>query len=260
MTKPIFKVILCLAFAAGTLSAQLKRPAKSPAPATAMAPAKASQAASAVTPKPVVDLKPGTWKYKTVVSMPAHDVPIDLSTTISQDGNSWKAVTKMDGLLGTIKNTTWMDKGTLVLRRLEHAQGDIAFHLKFSDNKATGTIDTGALPRQVSTDLTGPIFANGAGSMQSIGCLPLAVGYTVKYRNFDMRLQKEKLMQLKVAGVEKVTVPAGTFQAYRVELTSADGGRDQETVWIAKDTRQPVKISAVLTSMPGSSMTQELEK
>ena len=222
--------------------------------------AKKADPGSVGAPKPAVDLKPGTWKYKTVVSMPSHDVPIDLSTQIVDNGMAWKAVTTMDGLMGKIVDTTWVEKGTLKLRKLEHVQGQIAFHLRFSDSKATGSIDTGAMPRQVDSTLTGPVFANAAGGMQIIGCLPLAVGYTTKFRNFDLRVQKEKLMQLKVTGEEKVTVPAGTFDTYKVELTSADGGRDQETVWISKDSRQPVKINAVLTNLPGSSMTQELEK
>ena len=48
--------------------------------------------------------------------------------------------------------------------------------------------------------------------------------------------------------MESVTVPAGTFDAYKVEITSADNEADKPTVWIAKDTRQVVKISAVLAA------------
>ena len=101
------------------------------------------------------------------------------------------------------------------------------------------------------------LFADGGGSALSIGCLPLADGYTTTFRNFDLQKQKVKLMQLSVAGSETVTVPAGTFTTFRVELTSADGG-DRSTVWIAKDTRKPVKISAVIASMGGATMTAEL--
>jgi len=43
-----------------------------------------------------------------------------------------------------------------------------------------------------------------------------------------------------------------------VEITSADGGNDKVTVWIAKDTRVPVKIAAVLAAMGGATMTSEL--
>ena len=43
------------------------------------------------------------------------------------------------------------------------------------------------------------------------------------------------MKNLKFAGEESVTVPAGTFTAYKVELVSADNDADKQTVWIAKD-------------------------
>ena len=88
--------------------------------------------------------------------------------------------------------------------------------------------------------------------------LPLAVGYSTTFRNFDVQTQKVKLLQLSVAGIETVTVPAGTFEVYRVEISSADGGADKKTLWIAKDSHKVVKGSAVLAAMGGAVMTQEL--
>jgi hypothetical protein len=58
--------------------------------------------------------------------------------------------------------------------------------------------------------------------------------------------------------VENVKVPAGTFDAYRVEISSADGGSDKKTIWVAKDSHKVVKASAVLASMGGAVMTEEL--
>jgi hypothetical protein len=103
--------------------------------------------------------------------------------------------------------------------------------------------------------LGGPLFS---GNMASVACLPLAEGYTTSFRNFDMQTQKEKLLSLKVAGVESVTVDAGTFNSYKVEVTSADGGADKQTMWIAKDSRKPVKLEASLPSMGGATMSMEL--
>jgi hypothetical protein len=112
--------------------------------------------------------------------------------------------------------------------------------------------------KPIAADLGGPLFADGAGTDQVIACLPLAEGYSTMFRNFDVQTQKEKLMQLTVAGKEEVTVPAGTFQTLRVEVSSADGGSDKRTVWIAPDTHKMVKMSAVLASMGGATMTEEL--
>ena len=54
-----------------------------------------------------------------------------------------------------------------------------------------------------------------------------------------------------------VTVPAGTYDAYKVEITSADGGADRMTVWITKDSKV-VKLVNVLAQMGGATLTAEL--
>jgi Protein of unknown function (DUF3108) len=133
-------------------------------------------------------------------------------------------------------DTTTLSKGSLTLKKRAMEGGD----------------------KPISADLDGTIFADGAGANFVIGCLPLAEGYTTAYRNFDLQRQTVKLMQLEVAGSESVTVPAGTFDAFKVELSSADGGPDKSTVWIAKETRRPVKISTVMAEMGGAVLTAEL--
>jgi hypothetical protein len=66
-----------------------------------------------------------------------------------------------------------------------------------------------------------------------------------------------RVMQLSVAGSEAVTVPAGSFDTYKVEVAPAEGGADHMTIWIAKDKHEPVKYTAVLASMGGATLTGE---
>jgi len=49
-----------------------------------------------------------------------------------------------------------------------------------------------------------------------------------------------------------------TFDTYKVELSSADGGTDKQTLWIAKDSRKPVKMTANVAEMGGATITQEM--
>jgi hypothetical protein len=70
--------------------------------------------------------------------------------------------------------------------------------------------------------------------------------------------QKPKMKQLKVLGSESVTVPAGTFDAYKVEILSADNDAEKQTVWIDKSSRKVLKVSAVLPSLNGAVLTSEL--
>ena len=222
--------------------------------------AKKVDPASVGAPKPATDLKPGTWKYKSKIAVAGQEVPLSTVTDIKEEGGAWTAVNTTQGPMGEIIGSTSMEKGTLVLRKLDIKQGAATINLTFTDNKATGNVNMGGQEKPVSVDLGGPLFADAAGSMQVIACLPLAEGYSATFRNFDVQKQKEKLMQLKVVGVESVTVPAGTFESFKIEITSADGGSDKETLWIAKDSRKPVKLSSVLPTMGGAVLTQELEQ
>jgi hypothetical protein len=112
--------------------------------------------------------------------------------------------------------------------------------------------------RPISVDVGGPLFADAAASQHSIACLPLAEGYSTTFRNFDLQKQKVKLMQLKVVSSENITVPAGTFDTFKVELTPDNGGPDKTTIWVAKDSRKPVKTTAILSEMGGATLTAEL--
>jgi len=118
---------------------------------------------------------------------------------------------------------------------------------------------TGAQDRPVNVELGGPLFGEGAGGMQVLATLPLDQGYKTAFRNFDLQKSKEKLMQLEVTGSEKVTVPAGEFDAFKVEITPSDGSAGKATLWVAKADRQVVKVAAVMPEMGGATMTLELE-
>jgi len=53
-------------------------------------------------------------------------------------------------------------------------------------------------------------------------------------------------------------VPAGTFDAFKVELTSDGGG--QATIFVARDSRAVVKVVASSPQMGGATVTTELQK
>jgi dipeptidyl aminopeptidase/acylaminoacyl peptidase len=215
-------------------------------------------ASSVSVPKVARDLEVGTYKYQAKVETGDQKVSLNVSTTIAADGDAWTATDVIEAPNGTATEVSTLEKGSLIARRLSLKQGPLSVDLNFSGNKAAGNMNINGQDKPVSVDLGGPLFANAAGAKQAVACLPLAEGYSAVYRNFDVLKQKLKLMQLNVSGVEKVTVPAGTFDAYRVDITSADGGDDKETLWVTRDSHQAVKESAVLASMGGAVLTQEL--
>jgi dipeptidyl aminopeptidase/acylaminoacyl peptidase len=220
--------------------------------------AKKVDAAAVGLPKPAAELQPGTSKYAVSIAMGGQTMALTVSTTIKDDGDHWTAVDSMETPGGTAVDTATLEKGTLVLRKRNVTQGPVAISIDFAGDKAAGKMSINGQDRPIAADLGGPLFADAAGGDQVLATLPLAVGYTTTFRNFDVQTQKVKLLQLTVSAVETVTVPAGKFEAYKVDIASADGGPDKKTIWVAKDSRKVVKGSAVMAAMGGAVMTQEL--
>lgn len=217
--------------------------------------AKTLDAKSVGVPKVAADLTPGTFKYKAMIVAGAQQVPLSISTTISDENGAWTAVDTMETPQGKAIDTAILEKGTLIVRKKHIEQGPVNIEVDFADNKASGKMSMNGQDRPIAVDLGGAVFADGGGYFNCLAALPLAEGYQTSFRNLDIMRQKEKVMNLKVVGAESVTVPAGTFDAYKVEITS---DTDKQTLWVSKDSHKPVKVSAVLASMGGATLTMEL--
>ena len=223
-----------------------------------------------VLPKPAVEPSAGTWKYKSRDDIPGNPDAVNtystFSFTIKDDGGSWTVTTAWEFPEGPVTDISTLDKGTLVLRKEsfkhflhpEQPWKPVAVNLDFTANKVSGIMKyVDRQEKPVAVDLSGPLFS-GLTEL-TVACLPLADRYSTSFRYFDIeRLalnphapDKEKLLELKVAGREPVTVPAGTFDSWKVELTSPDRSY-KETVWIAKDSRVPVKTFTVITWKKGA--------
>ncbi len=134
----------------------------------------------------------------------------------------------------------------------------MTIEMNVAPDKVSGSMTMNGQAKPIDANPGGALFADGAGTFEVIASLPLADGYSVGFRNFDVQRQKIQMKQLKVLGSESVTVPAGKFDAYKIEIVAADNEADKQTVWVAKDTRKVLKISAVLPSMGGAVLTSEL--
>lgn len=213
---------------------------------------------SAAAPKPAVELQPGTTNYAATIEVAGQSLALTIKNEIKDENGVWMVYGTAVTPQGELSDTSTIEKGSLLLKRRSIKQGPMLIELDVKDGKAVGSTSMNGQARPFEVDLGGALIADGAGSYEVIAALPLAEGYAVGYRNFDVQKQKLQMKQLKVVGTEKVTVRAGTFDAYKVEITSADGGADKQTVWIAKDSRKVVKITAVLPNLGGALLTSEL--
>lgn len=216
---------------------------------------------SPTAPKPAAELTPGTATYKARLEAGGQTIPMDLTRTVKDSSGAW-VVTETSVLpMGTIQDEATIEKGTLQLRKRLIHQGPAVIEVAFAGNKATGKMTMNGQERPITADVGGALFADGAGANDVVAALPLAEGYSTTFRNFDLMSQKVQMRQLKVTSSEKLTVPAGTFDAWKVEIAPADGATGQTTtLWVDKTSRRAVKMSTIIPEMNGAIATAELTK
>ncbi len=220
--------------------------------------AKKADASSIQTLMPAAPLTPGIYRYQAKISTGGQEIALKMTTTIKEQDGAYLATDFLETPMGNFTDEAVLDKTTLELRKRSVRQGPAAIDIVYTNSKASGKMSMNGKDSPIDATLGGGLFADAAAAQQSVGALPLAAGYTATYRNFDLQKRKEKLMQLKVVGAESVTVPAGTFDCYKVELGSAEGGPEKATLWIAKDSRKSIKMTSVMPSMNGATMVSEL--
>ena len=214
--------------------------------------------ASAEVPKPAVDLRPGTYNYKASIALGGQEIPLTVTTDVKEENGAWTVNETAKTPQGPIVDVSTIEKGSLLLKRRWIQQGPLTIEMNVGPNKLTGTTNMNGQSTPIDADPGGALFADGAGTFEVIASLPLADGYSLSFRNFDLIKQKPQMKQLKVVGTESVTVPAGTFDAYKLEIVAADNDADKQTVWIDKGSRKVLKISAVLPNLNGAVLTSEL--
>jgi hypothetical protein len=96
--------------------------------------------------------------------------------------------------------------------------------------KGTATTPTPQGPKSVTVDTTVPPGTVDERALTTmLTTLPWAAGAKFAFPVFYSTENSLKQTQLSVAATESVTVPAGTFQAYKVDMS---GGRVPTTFWI----------------------------
>ncbi len=210
-------------------------------------------------PTPAADLASSTANYQGKIEAGGQTMPISVTSTIKEEGDTWAVTAAAKLPMGEMVDTVWVRKGSLAVVKRSVRQGPVAIDVAFKDGKAEGSMTMSGQSRPINVDCGGPIFADGASGSDTIAALPLADGFITTFRNLDLQRQKVALKRLGVKGREDVTVPAGTFKAWKVEVVSAEGEAGQITLWVTTEPRKVVKAVEVLAAMGGAIVTTELQ-
>lgn len=214
-----------------------------------------------VPPTPIQGLKPTKDNYKVTIDLAGQVMNMDLTTTIEDAGDSWKISDNLTSPMGNMVDITTVDKKSLQPIKRDVQQGPLVMKFEYSKDEITGSITAQGKIENVKEEIHGAMFAEGAGSKNILACLPLEEGYSTSFRNFDMKSKEIKVMKLKVLAKESITVNAGTFETFKLELKPANGDPGSTTIWVsADDKRKAIKTSSIVPSLNGAIMTSELMK
>jgi len=186
---------------------------------------------------------------------------MELTHTVKAQGGTWIVTDELRFANYTAIDSGIVERKTLVSRSRTFHDPTTAVDMRFAGRTATGTITSKGQVQPIYIDMGGALFADGPGGQDVIAALPLANGYTADFRNFKYDTRQIAQQQLRVLGTDTVTVPAGTFNTWKVLIISADGGPgDTAAIWVDKASRRVVKIASTLLGRNEMIATAELTK
>jgi hypothetical protein len=213
-------------------------------------------------PKPAGTLKAGTHNYKVNLAVQGQNIVMDRTLTVAEAGDNYRISDKISSpMTGEMSDESEVTKAMLAPVKRTVKQGPVTINADYTADKVTGTMGMNGQSKPIDVKLDGALFADGAGDGLQLATLPLANGYTTTFRNFDVTKQQTKAFALTVAGKESITVPAGTFEAWKVEIKPADGSPGDRTLFVVADgSGRVVKEMATIAEMGGAKMVSELVK
>ena len=179
-------------------------------------------------------LKPYTATY----NVTAQGNPFGTSTaTLSQDGDAWVVKNVLESeMFGQTVEARVLAAGLAPVSYKFTMSGGMAasVDITVAGGKITGNSDG---PEQMggkrTFDIAAPpgLFLPGMHRV-ALSVLPLSVGQSISVPEFSFRSGVVENLTLKVTGEEKLTVTAGPFDTYRIDVSGGDQG---STMWVTKE-------------------------
>ncbi len=219
-------------------------------------------------PLPAVDtdhLKPSKMKYAGKAAVMGQEIDLEVAVKLSEakrgDQNVWRIISEQSSMMGVAIDTFDVDHKSLIPVYRGAKQAGTRININYSETAINGAINMQGREMPLTSDLEAPVYGNDTALDVVLTSLPLAPGYKTTLRVFDILSQSVKIMALEVAGMESVTVPAGTFETFKIELKNMDGEPGGGTIHISNDTNRCVvrSIMQLPPMMGGGTVTSELQ-
>jgi dipeptidyl aminopeptidase/acylaminoacyl peptidase len=202
-------------------------------------------------------------KYKMTVIARGQTIPMNVTSELVKTNlngkDVFRAIDVTSGMMGGA-DTLYVDAKTLLPIQRNVKQGPAAVNVKFENGKVEGKIAAGPQNIPIDVKLDVAVVTDGSGIGLAIESLKLTDNFSAQFNLFELQTAQVKKMTLKVVSSEKISVPAGEFDTYKLEINPVEGTDGASVVWVKKSDQKMVKLQMSLgEQMAGTTITMELE-
>lgn len=224
-------------------------------PVAAQAPAPVPQAASLPFAELAAAMKPGTWTWTNKLTKNGQAEDFGSRTLTLQKGTgaaSWLLLDAQANPMATMSDSLVLSATDLATMRralaVQSPMGPITLAMSFTNDSVTGAMAAGGQTQTLALkNVKGAVSSDGM-LLLALGRLPLAEGWTARMEMFNPQGGGTIPLTFAVKRSERVTVPAGSFDAWVVETTSGPGN---STFYVAKG-GPVVRIVSAVPQLGGS--------
>ena len=182
-------------------------------------------------------LEPTTFTYSTQLQTGTGqqfsvETTRKLLQTTWQGRKVWRVISKATSPMGSAVDTFDLDARTLLPVRRAATQGMVRIQMAYTDTSVTGQFQMGPQNIPIQARLDQPALGDQAAFEIALAAMPLQEHFETVLPVFDVQQREIRMMEVRVVDTEELTLPAGTFQAYRVTITPTDGGPGALTMWV----------------------------
>ncbi len=209
-------------------------------------------------------IKEATAKWAMTVETRGQKIPmnvqIDVKKTKYDNRDALFVLTSMSGMM-TANDTLYVDQKTLLPIARFISQGPVRVTAKFTSNSVEGEMAAGPQKMPINVKFDSPIVTDNSGLSLAIESMPLKEGFITAVNQLDMNSAKVSRQTIKVVGSEKINVPAGEFDTFKVEVVPDEDPSQKSTYWVNKLNSIVTKLIIPLgAQMGGGTITMELTK
>lgn len=225
--------------------------------------------AARTVPLPPVSIdrvRTGSARYAATLEMSGQEMAISSTREIerreTEDGPVVDVVSTSEGPMGSGTDRYVLAAGSMLPIERSVEQGPATIEVDYGAESVTGAIKAGQeIP--IDLELDAPAFgADGALETTVLG-LALDADYRTTLRAVEIGMQQRvRYYSIEVASAETVTVPAGEFETWKVEVEPMDDHGGGQTLWVSREAPR-VLVQAETTLPPqmgGATAVSQLER